>query len=409
MRRSFLLFSALAAFAVGQAEAQDKIAKLGLLAPMTGARAADGDDIAKGAQLAVDEINAAGGINGYKFELVVGDIQDSAPDVVTNVFERLASDPDLNFMFSGWVSTTLFEFDLMADQEMPYILTGLAAETRKMLMENPDKYPTVWNFTVPPEVASGTPLPMVTQLVEEGKLKLGTTNLAMISSDNNFSKDLMANTSKSFEAAGWTVKSNEVVPFTEISDWRPYLQKMREAEASFIINTDFIITNGAKFLTQFLEQPINSLIFIQYAPSVPQFLDLTKEKANGVIYSVPGAIYGTEQKNPVARQAIEHFRAKYGADAGLYGLWAYQDVYIYAEALKKVGDHRRRLEIGQAIGQIDMQTVSGRLKFDAETHLALAGDDYLPVIFFQVWDGKPTAYWPAAWKSGEFRTPPWFK
>src|SRR5690606_34775932 len=123
-----LAAAALLSAGLSQAYAQDKVTKIGLLAPITGGAAADGQEMVKGAQLAVDEINAAGGVAGYKLELVVGDIQGATPDIVTSVIERLSSDRDLHAILAGYGSTTNFEIDLMAEQEMPYLIAGNAAE-----------------------------------------------------------------------------------------------------------------------------------------------------------------------------------------------------------------------------------------------------------------------------------------
>ena len=57
----------------GGGSAQEKVAKIGLSFPLTGADADSADAITKGAQLAIDEINQKGGVAGYKLESVVYD------------------------------------------------------------------------------------------------------------------------------------------------------------------------------------------------------------------------------------------------------------------------------------------------------------------------------------------------
>ena len=51
------------------AAAADKTVKIGLLAQLTGNSSADGQELIRGAQMAIDEVNAAGGVAGYTFEL----------------------------------------------------------------------------------------------------------------------------------------------------------------------------------------------------------------------------------------------------------------------------------------------------------------------------------------------------
>ena len=76
------------ALAVSPAFAQIKIASVG---PMTGQNAAFGEQLRKGAEMAVADINAAGGVNGQKLELQIGD-DACDPKQATAVANKMASD-----------------------------------------------------------------------------------------------------------------------------------------------------------------------------------------------------------------------------------------------------------------------------------------------------------------------------
>ena len=82
-----LLAAAGAALLAGTASAQETI-KVGVSEPLTGAFAASGNYVTQGARLAADAINASGGINGKKLELVVEDNK-SNPTEAVNTAERL--------------------------------------------------------------------------------------------------------------------------------------------------------------------------------------------------------------------------------------------------------------------------------------------------------------------------------
>jgi len=405
MRNALLTAAVIAAL---PAHAQDKIAKIGVLAPLTGGAAADGNEMVNGAKLAVEEINAAGGVAGYKLEVVVGDTQDQQADAVTSAFERLAGDQDLNAMLTGYASGSNFEIEMMAEQEMPYLIAANSAQTRDIIAPDPDKFPTVWSLTPSYDAYNTEMVPVIKGLQDSGKLKLPNNKVALISSDNPYSKTIMEGLKASFEAAGWTVTSADLLPFGEINDWRAFLARVRQDSPALVINTDYQPGNAAKFLTQFLEQPTNSLVFIQYAPSVPEFLDLTKERATGVVYNLLGGVLDTP-KNPRAAEVSAKYKAKYGNEPGSYGPALYEEVYIYADALKKVGDPTKRLEIGKAMGETQKQIASGSLKFDPTTHLAMQGNDSIPIQFFQIWDGERILFYPSDYASGEFRSPPWMK
>ena len=138
LRNALLAAAVIAAL---PASAQDKVTKIGILAPLTGGAAADGNEMVNGAKLAVDEINAAGGVAGYKLEVVVGDTQDQAADAVTSAFERLAGDRDVNAMMTGYASGCNFEIELMAEQEMPYLISANSAQTRDIIAPDAGQFP----------------------------------------------------------------------------------------------------------------------------------------------------------------------------------------------------------------------------------------------------------------------------
>lgn len=401
-----LAFAAL--IGAAPAYSAEKVTKIGVLAPLSGGSAADGAEIVSGVKLAVDEVNAAGGVAGYKLQIVVGDTQNQSADAVTSALQRLVGDRELNAIITGYASGSNFEIETMAEQDMPYLLSANAAQTRDIIAPHPDKFSTVWSFSPSYDAYNTAMVPVLKSLRASGKLKLPNQKVALISSDNPYSKTIMEGLKKSFEQAGWTVTSADLLPWGEISDWRTFLAKVRQDNPAVIINTDYQSGNAAKFLTQFLEQPTNSLVFIQYAPSVPEFLKLSGKQATGIVYNLLGGVLNTPS-NTRAAEIVKKYKDKYGNDPGPYGPLLYEEVMVYVDALRKVGDATKRLEIGKAIGATNKNIVSGVLSFDPKTHLAVQGDGALPIQFFQIWDGQRVMFYPAQYADGNFRMPPWMK
>ncbi|MFI0848139.1 ABC transporter substrate-binding protein [Mesorhizobium sp. IMUNJ 23232] len=382
--------------------------KIGLLAPLTGPAAADGQEFQRGAQLAIDEINAAGGFNGSTFELTVGDVKDQSAGAVTSAVERLLGDQDVHFMASGYASLTNFEIENMAEAEMPYILSANSQQTKDIVAPEPDKYGCCWSLTPSFDAYNTDVTSFVEKLAANGKIQLPTKKVAIVSSDNAYSKTISEGMKKTFADKGWTITVDELVPFGEVTDWRAILAKVRENVPDVVINTDYLPGNSASFLNQFLEQPTKSLVFLQYAPSVPEFVELTKANSNGVIYDLLGGPL-TTPKNPRAAEVADKYKAKYGVESGTYGVALYETVYLYLDALKKAGDYKDHAAVMKALGESDKQIAAGRLKFDPATHLAMQGDEFIPITFFQIWDGKRDLISPAQYATGEFKIQPWMQ
>ena len=76
-------------------------------------------------------------------------------------------------------------------------------------------------------------------LEKDGKIKFPNKKVALISSDNPYSKGIYEGLRKNFAAAGWTVTDAELVPFGEINDWHAFLAKVRQDPPDILINTDY--------------------------------------------------------------------------------------------------------------------------------------------------------------------------
>jgi branched-chain amino acid transport system substrate-binding protein len=384
------------------------VVKIGVLAPLTGGSAADGQEMVRGARLAVDEINAMGGIRGYRFAIVVGDTEDQKPDAVASAVRRISDDRAVGAMMTGYADGTNFEIKLMSRLQMPYLISANSAQTRDIIAKDPSKYPTVWSLT-PSYDAYGTALPpLVESWAKQGFLKLHNHKAYIVTSDNPYSNTIAKGLAQTLKSMKWTLTGYDTVPFGTVSDWGSTISKIRSDPPDLVINTDYQPGNDATFMKQFLQNPTNSLVFIQYGPSVPEFVTLTKDQSTGVLYNLLGGPIDSP-KLPRSARIKRKFKAKYGVESGTYGVALYEQIYLYADALKKVGNPMDKLAIGRALGQTDKIVAEGRLKFDPKTHLALQGDDYIPLQFFQLWHGQRILLTPKKWATGTFHLPPWMK
>ena len=137
-RRNILATTAILAGLGLPVLAQADVVKIGVLAPVSGPAAADGQEMVNGAQMAVDELNADGGVAGYTFELVVGDAADQSAAAVATATERLLGDREMGAIVTGYASGSNFEIEMMAEQEMIYLVSANSSQTRDIISEDPD-------------------------------------------------------------------------------------------------------------------------------------------------------------------------------------------------------------------------------------------------------------------------------
>ena len=139
----------IAAFAgASGAFAADDAVQLGILAPLTGGAAADGEEMVRGLTLAVEEANAKGGVAGHKFEVVQGDTRNQQSDAVASAVERLLGEKNLHMIFTGYASGSNFEIEPIAEAGIPYFLSANSQQTRDIVAKDPSKYPGVWSLTL---------------------------------------------------------------------------------------------------------------------------------------------------------------------------------------------------------------------------------------------------------------------
>lgn len=388
------------------AQAEDKIVKIGVLAALTGPGAADGEETVRGVTLALEEFEAAGGLEGYDFEIEVGDVRDQTSDAVLSAAERLMSDEAVDFILTGYASLSNFEIEFMREEGMPYFVAGNSQQTREIVSKDPDAYWMIWSLTPSYDAYETEMLPVVEKLAADGKIELKNKKIAIVSSDNAYSKTIYNGLKKSFTGAGWEVTVDEMIPSGEVNDWRAFLAKVRQDPPDLVVNTDWVPSNAATFITQFLEDPTDSVVFIQYGPSVPEFLDLTKDKATGVIYNLLGGHIPTI---PRTQEVMKKYEERWGVAPGPYGVGLYEMTQIYFEAAQQVGDPTDRRAMADTIAKTDKLVSEGRITFDPATHLSVQGDDYIPITFYQIREGERYLFHPPKWASGEFEKPPWMK
>lgn len=131
-----LLFGAIAGcFIVGSAVAQETV-KIGVNLPLTGVVAASGNFVANGVKVAVEEINAKGGVLGKPLQVIIEDNK-SNPTEAANVAEKLIVRDKVAVMQGAWGSTyTLAAMPKLMEYKVPMVV-DIASSTKVTTIGNP--------------------------------------------------------------------------------------------------------------------------------------------------------------------------------------------------------------------------------------------------------------------------------
>lgn len=193
---------------------------VGVIAGITGPGASYGAGIVQGAEMAVREVNAAGGINGRKLKLrIVDDASDPARSAI--VMRRLLStSPDL--IVGGWGSSqVLAHMDLVEQSAIPYIVVGA---THPRITSPSNK----WTFRV-----IQTDSVMAEQLAQLAVVALGMRRIAVINDSTAYgsgNRDVFV-----AALARYGVKATEVQSYeSSDTDFRSQLQRIKTANPEAI-------------------------------------------------------------------------------------------------------------------------------------------------------------------------------
>ena len=389
------------------------VLKIGLLGPMTGALASEGEAFEMGAEWAVEEINALGGISGYKLEIVKGDTEDLEPTKVTALIEKMINEDEVSAIFSGYGNQALIEFDVVSEYDMLYFIGADWMAHQDKWAANPEKYKTVFNLVSSYEPYRTHVPEAFVKWVREGKIDIINNKVAIVYSDNYYSSWIAEGLKENFEAYGYETSLYEMVPFGTVTEWGPILAKIRADPPALVINTDYIPSNEAAFVEQFLEDPTDSHLFIQYAPHTPEFVELLGDKNTGVIYNSPNiGIYtaGNELGAEILQRGIDRFEIEPPG----YTFTVYNEIWIYKQGVEMAqalygadpgGDAADRMTIAETIAErTSFLTGSGPFLFD-DTHCI--DKRFATPTIYQLWDSERFTIEPDKYANSEIRPPPW--
>jgi branched-chain amino acid transport system substrate-binding protein len=405
-----------------EARAQDATPiPVGSALPMSGIAAADGIEFKNGLELAAEEINAAGGILGRPVELHIEDTKEMGADLVTQSMQRLVDRYNVPVIINGYnLGTNMTEMDVAADNDIIMMHYNTLISHNEKFKTDPARYYGSFQGD-PPEYWYGPGcLNFLKTLSESGKWKAPNKKIAIIPSANEYSIVIANAIRDKAKEYGFEVSLFETVPFPT-NQWGPTLAKLRQDPPAAILVTHFLPQDLAQFMVQFLQQPTNSLVYMQYGPSLPAFRQIGGASIDGVIYSTVVGCLPDEYSKPYR----ESYRKKFGATAAyITGSQTYDGLWMWAiaaaiaggpgepfkkEQIQKVASVLRR-NVYRGVNGTYRADPAGQSAYCYPTQVA---DPSLgmPHQFLQHQDYKtdPKLIAPALYATDDFLLPPWIK
>ena len=381
---------------------------IGSASPVTGPFAGDGQQMVRGQELAIAQINAAGGLLGRNLKLQVLDTKAQQPDVMKNVFQKLVSQ-NVAAIFSGFTTYTSVEYPIVAEAGMPMFHVNTWHGNVDYVNE---KGITNIYQGDPTELSYGSGfIALINQFIESGEWTPSSKSTFVVTSNDPYSLAIAKAFDSGMQQQGW--KSLGFEQFTvPQADWGGVLVKIRDNPPGIIFFSDYAAGDEAAFIKQFQQDPTPSLVYEQYAPSIPEYLDLAGDAADGVLWSTVVGLLAGDERAQAFEKAFEemHDRPPGFSNAGDQ----YDLVQLWARNAAMAGDPYDFPTVNKLLAQTVYRGVCGAYSFQPGTLTCIPYPDDtpdpsigMPHLTFQIQGGEQVLIAPEPYTTGKFQLPSW--
>lgn len=345
MKLSAFLTSAAAALAMAGGSALAEPVKIGFNVPLTGFAAADGKSALNGAELAVEQANAAGGIKGDKIELVVYDDQASPKESVPIAQKLIEKDQVVLAISGSYSGSTRAAAGIFQESGVPYI----SAYAVHPDITRAGDYVFRTSFVGQVQGRAGA------KLIGE---MLGKKKVALITLKNDFGKSLAAGFR---EAAG--KYGVEIVAEYEygIKDrqFGPIVSKVKSDRPEAIYASGYFFTAGP-LVSQLRAAGIKVPVIGQEGYDSQKFIEIAGAAAEGTIITTS---LDRDSSAAETKAFIAAFERKAGHKVDMVAASAHTAVKVAVAALKAAGSSDRAA-VRDAIAKTKVEASTGRISFN---------------------------------------------
>lgn len=374
----------------GSGGSSDGAIKIGTILPLSGASAQLGANSQKAIDMAVEEINEAGGIkslDGRKLEVVYADSKGQPPSGVAEA-ERLLSDKDIVLLNGAWQSGVTLPASEVAERNGKVWVAPVPSETS--ITERGFKY--VFRLADTSKMRVAAQIEFLKELSQKEEIK----TVAVLYENTSWGSGVNDIWKEDLPAAGFEIVVAEGYD-ASAADLTPVVNKVKNAKPDAILMVSYL--KDATLLTNtFVQQKVQPKAFIGTSGGFADAEYLTNAAKNSInFYDV--AAWESDVSRPFSAEVNEKFKEIHGHDMNGEMVKEYVAIYAIADALERAGstesDKIRDAFAETSITEGPTQMYAKKIHFDETGTLP---DPGLVVVQFQEIDGKVerVTVWPEA-------------
>lgn len=341
--------------------------KIGVITPLTGGSAKYGEDIKRGYDLAVEEINEQGGIKGKKLRLIYEDSEGHPQKAVSAAQKLIQQDKVITILGALWSSPTLAVAPIVERNKVVLLSSGSSSP----------KVTDAGDYIFRNELSD------LYGAEETAKLffGIGFKNIAILYINNDFGIAQKDVTERVYSQLGGTIVAAESFE-QDATDFRTQLLKIKDSQPDGLFMVGYKET--ILILRQMRELGINLQILSVALFEDPEIIEKAGDVAEGAIYTYYGT-FDPKSQEPRIKEFVEKFKTKYRREPEYYAPIGYDAIKILALAIERGGTNPERIK-NALYGIKDFPGISGTTSIDEN------GDVMKPVILKTVKEGKFVKY-----------------
>lgn len=367
----------LAGCGAAPAGAKKEPIKFGVIGSYTGPNAKPGQSMKQGVQLAVEEINKAGGVNGRMLEPIFED-DASVPAQSVSATEKLITKDEAAFLIGTFNSaTTLADMKVIEREKVPMLVpiavaNEITASGNKWVFRN----------------AATNPM-QARQLMDYIYNHTPQRKFAVIHENTDYGKGLAENITQYVAAKGGQV-ATESYSIGD-TDFYAQLTKIKNYQPDAIIICGNL-SEGSQITRQIKELGIPAQLYGFGGLSSYDYNNIAAGSNEGLICA---SYFESASANPLAQKFVQAYKAKFGAEPDMFAAAIYEAVYLAKAALEKSGDAKDMAALrvvlrDQLAALKDVPGVQGPTTFDAN------GQAAKQVLIVQWHNGQKKILYPTA-------------
>ncbi|MCU0491235.1 MAG: ABC transporter substrate-binding protein [Chloroflexaceae bacterium] len=348
---------------------------IGVSGPLTGPNAQYGAQWKKGFDLALDQVNDAGGINGRPLEYIFEDTQ-ADPKQTVAVAQKFVNDPRIVIQLGDFASPASMAASSIYERAglVQFGFTNSHPDFTKggqfmwsNSISQADNAPILANYTVK---------------------DLGFKRLAVLHLNTDWGRtttDLFVQAAKE---RGAEVVAQEGY-LAEEKDFRSTLTRVRDANPDALVLISYY-ADGALITQQVRATGLTQPIVASGSIYSPKFLELAGTAANGVFTNTN---FFPSEPRPEVQTFVQEFTAKYNEEPDSFAAGAYDTMILVYNVIKQYGTDRKAIRDGLAQIKDVPSVIYGTVQFNPETR-RISGPRNIKLVIkdgrYTVWDGtKP--------------------